>query len=232
MAAREAAEAERQIAVLAKPESRENESPSKPATRTPVPPLPERPAFPLPNESLFQAWDGGWRGGRVVLDNLAVRTNQRLVAAAVIEAINAEGPIHAERLARLVAAAFEVRKLSLTRITDIAAQVPKSTVTTEDRAIFWPARIAPDQWDGFRGSLDAEARPTEHIALRELANALVAVVEAVGEMSPSQLFGTNRRVFGGKRVTPGVEARMALALAEAVAQGRLQRQGDSIRPTS
>ena len=239
--------AEREAAAKAQREAAERQAAEREATdrsaavqdATPTPqpsapaaPLPERPAAPLPNEAEFKAWDGGWRGGRIVLDNLAVTANQRLVAAALVEAINAEGPIHLDRLARLVALSFEVRKLSPSRITDIAGVVPKSTVTTEQGSIFWPARVDPLQWASFRGSTDVEVRPTEHIALRELANAMLALVSTQGGMSQSELFGITRRIFGGKRVTANVEARMLAALDEAVRQGRIERNGDTVTAAS
>ena len=192
--------------------------------------IPDRPTEPLPGESAFEAWDGGWRGGRIVLDNLSTTANKRLVSAALVEGINGEGPVHVDRLVRLVCASFETRKVTAARSTELAALIPKSTQTTEDGAVLWPARLNPTDWTGFRGAVDAEPRPSEHIPLRELANAMVAVLDANGPMSRDELFGVTRRLFGGKRVTPGVEARFGAALDEAVDQQRLAVDGEQLRP--
>ncbi|WP_157970761.1 hypothetical protein [Nakamurella deserti] len=192
------------------------------------PPLRERPAATLPHESVFVPWTPGPKGGRIVLDKLDVATNRRLVNAALVEGINAEGPIHIERLARLIAASFEVRKLSPGRVTDIAAVIPKSTVRTEDGTVCWPARVDPVGYEGFRSSPEPELRPTEHIPRHELANAMRDVVTLQGPTAVAEVFGITRRIFGGKRVTANVEARMAAALDEAVTEGRLARDGDIV----
>ncbi|MEO5831901.1 MAG: hypothetical protein ABIR83_00840 [Nakamurella sp.] len=207
------------------------------AAGTPLPhvPLPqappllmERPAAALSHESVLEPWVPGPRGGRIVLDKLEVATNRRQVNAALVEGINAEGPIHIERLARLIAASFEIRKLSPSRVTDIAAVIPKSTVRTEDGTVCWPARIDPAAYEGFRSSPEPELRPTEHIPRHELANAMRDVIELQGPTPTAELFGITRRIFGGKRVTANVEARMTSALDEAVSEGRLVRDGDLV----
>jgi hypothetical protein len=177
---------------------------------------------------VLEPWTPGPKGGRIVLDKLDVATNRRLVNAALVEGINAEGPIHIERLARLIAAAFEVRKLSPSRVTDIAAVIAKSTVRTEDGTVCWPARVDPATYEGFRSSPEPEVRPTEHIPRHELANAMRDVLALQGPLPTAELFGITRRIFGGKRVTANVEARMTAALDEAVGEGRLARDGDVV----
>ncbi len=188
----------------------------------------ERPAETLPHESVLVPWVPGPKGGRIVLDKLDVATNRRQVNAALVEGINAEGPIHIERLARLIAASFEVRKLSPGRVVDIAAVIPRSTVRTEDGTVCWPARVDPATYESFRSSPEPEVRPTEHIPRHELANAMRDVVDLQGPTPVAELFGIIRRVFGGKRVTANVEARMTAALDEAVSEGRLVRDGDLV----
>ncbi len=188
----------------------------------------ERPAETLPHETVLTPWNPGSRGGRIVLDKLDLATNRRQVNAALVEGINAEGPIHIERLARLIAAAFDVRKLSPSRITDIAAVIAKSTVTTEDGTICWPARMDPTTYDSFRSSPEPELRPTEHIARHELANAMRDIVGLKGPTPTADLFGITRRVFGGKRVTANVAARMTAALEEAVSEGLLRTDGQTV----
>jgi len=145
-----------------------------------------------------------------------------------VEGINGEGPVHIDRLTRLVCAAFETRKVTAARGTELAALIPKSTQASEDGAVLWPARRSPTEWEGFRGAVDTEPRASEHIPLRELANAMVAVLGVRGPMSRTELFGVTRRVFGGKRVTPAVEARFAAALDDAARHHRLTVDGDGV----
>jgi hypothetical protein len=140
-----------------------------------------------------------------VLNNLQLANNKRLVTAALVEAINAEGPIHVDRLARSVAAAFEVRKVSPARVTDMAALIPKSVVRSENGSVAWPARQQPETWTGFRSSDNNEPRPSEHLPLREIGNAMVSIVTANGPTAPLELLGITRRIFGGKRLTPASE---------------------------
>ncbi|MEP6980108.1 MAG: hypothetical protein ABJA16_05030 [Nakamurella sp.] len=237
IAAREQTERETAARDAAARETAERQAAAAAAAGTPLPhvPLPqappllmERPAAALSHESVLEPWVPGPRGGRIVLDKLEVATNRRQVNAALVEGINAEGPIHIERLARLIAASFEIRKLSPSRVTDIAAVIPKSTVRTEDGTVCWPARIDPAAYEGFRSSPEPELRPTEHIPRHELANAMRDVIELQGPTPTAELFGITRRIFGGKRVTANVEARMTSALDEAVSEGRLVRDGDLV----
>ena len=220
----EQAEAQAEPEIEAVPEAPTPEAPASetgaPDTSAPDTGGAERPDVTLTDETEFEPWAHGSRGARIVLDKLDVATNRRLVTAATVEAINAEGPIHVERLARLVAASFELRKLTAGRISDIASLIPKSKVSTEDGTFFGPVRLDSSTWRGFR-SAASESRPKEHVSLHEIVNAVAAIIEHTGPMPEHTAFQMTRKVFGGKRVTPGIEARMRLAVDEGVQQGRL-----------
>ena len=99
---------------------------------------------------------------------------------------------------------------------------------TEDGTVCWPARVDPAAYEDFRSSPEPELRPTEHIPRHELANAMRDVVDLQGPTPAAELFGIIRRIFGGKRVTANVEARMTAALDEAIGEGRLVRDGDLV----
>src|SRR5690606_3152909 len=65
-------------------------------------PLPSRASSSLPGESPFTPWISGYLGNRYVLDRLPAPAAADQVRRALHAAIRAEGPVHLDRLAKLV----------------------------------------------------------------------------------------------------------------------------------
>ena len=148
----------------------------------------------LPGEEAFVPWQVESKGTLEVLDHLQNARHARRVQNALVDVVNAEGPVHVERLAKLVASAFGLSRVSASRAAAIIDQLPRE-LRSGDFA--WPAGRHCDSWSGFRRDADA-TRSLEHISLRELANAMVALCASTGGMERDELLRETLAVFGGR----------------------------------
>jgi hypothetical protein len=180
----------------------------------------------LPAEEAFAAWNGHLRGGRDVLDALASPGAARQVRAALEEAVQAEGPVHLERLAKMVAGAFGLSRVNKARADSILRHLPPELLPDQREPFAWPAQRRPEEWMGFRRAPESEPRPVEHVSLRELGNAMVALCAVSAGMEREELLWETLGVFGGRRLTPGIRRRLEEALALACARSGWPGAGD------
>jgi hypothetical protein len=183
---------------------------------------PQRPAVrALPGGTPFVAWPIRRLGGRDVLDSLPSPSATHQVQAALELIVKAEGPIHVDRLARLIASAFDLSRVSPARMESILAHLPRHYRRDKSEPFAWPDDIDPAQWTGFRHAPELEPRSVEDISLREIGNAMVALCRDSAGMFREELFRETLAVFGGRRLTPGISARLQPALSDAMARGML-----------
>jgi hypothetical protein len=184
----------------------------------------------LPNELAFDRWHPSTTRTRETLDQIFDPREAAIVSAVAAEVIEQEGPIARDRLAHSVASAFGLTRVSKARADEILGTVPSWFASDEDGAFLWPAHRAPLSWRSFRRSSDYGSRPIEDIALAEIANAMTALCTTAGGMNEEDLLRETLRIFGGKRITSGISARLLLAMNLALVQSRLHLDGEIIRP--
>ncbi|CAA9252697.1 MAG: FIG00832862: hypothetical protein, partial [uncultured Corynebacteriales bacterium] len=180
--------------------------------------------------AVFVPWPVRELGGVDTLDALPAREAARAVAAALGEVVAAEGPVHADRLARLVAAGFGLSRVVGSRREAILRHVPAGVRRDDTEPVLWPAELDPAAWTGFRRTPEGVDRPLEHVPLREIGNAMAALTTAAAGMERDELFRAALAVFGGRRVTAGPADRLTAALALGLRTGCLTRTGDQIHP--
>ncbi|MFC0068790.1 DUF3320 domain-containing protein [Umezawaea endophytica] len=168
----------------------------------------------------YAPWPVRSVGAVEVLDGLP-GTGER-VASVVAEVVAAEGPVHVDRLVRLVAGAFGLSRVVEARRTAILAQV---RLLVEDDVV-WPVGVRPGEWSGYRRTPEGVERSFEHVPVREVVNALVAVARGAAGMPVGELRREVLAVFGGKRVTASAAERLDAALAVGVRAGRLRVDPD------
>ncbi len=175
----------------------------------------------------FVPWPGGHFGSVDTLYALPSRAAAQRVTAALAAVINAEGPIHTDRLARIVGNGFELARVVGARRTAILRHGPDDVVRDRVESFVWPASIDPDTWTGYRTTPDGVDRPLEHIALREIGNAMVASVRASAGSDRDDLYREVLQLFGMKRRTAGIVSRLdtALQLAERTHRLTIQASG-------
>lgn len=154
-----------------------------------------------------------------MLDALPDRKAQQLVRTVLMHGVEAEGPVHRDRLARLTAGAFGLNRVSDARVTAILGCLPRGLTVTE-RAFLWPSDVDPASWRVVRSS-DTLNRGVEHLSLVELSNALHIVAGRLGGAGGDELMRGALALFGGRRMTAGIGRRMEEALTEAIRTGRI-----------
>ncbi|GAA1298257.1 DUF3320 domain-containing protein [Pseudonocardia xinjiangensis] len=183
-----------------------------------------------PAPEVFVPWPVRHLGSVDVLDALPERAAALAVSAALTAVVDAEGPIHTDRLAQLVANAFGLRRVAETRRTAILRHLPRALRRDDVESVIWPDARAPEEWEGFRSTPEGVDRPLEHVPLREIVNAMVAATRAAAGMSREELHREVLAVFGWRRRTRGATERMDAALELGVRSGRLRFDGAMVVP--
>ncbi|MFC5379320.1 DUF4011 domain-containing protein [Aquipuribacter nitratireducens] len=178
----------------------------------------------LPGAEPFVAWTPRLVGDRSWLDALPHARATAAVRHVALEVIAAEGPIHEVRLARSVAAAYDLTRLNESRIRSILATVPTELRGGDEPSFFWPQGRDTERWEGFRTSTPDNPRPIEDVPLWEIGNAMRALCVAGFGLEREELLREALACFGGKRLTPGVRERVDSALTHALHAGRLKEQ--------
>ncbi len=172
----------------------------------------------LPQLEEFRPWEGSWRGPRQVLDRLPHADAARQVREVVLECVEQEGPVHRDRLARGVAASFGLGRVNKDRAASILRTVPEELRCRHEPDFYVTRDLNCKQWRGYRGS-DFYDRPVEHIALREMANAMAALCVVTGGMERDELLRETLAAFGGQRLTEGIRKRVQAGLDFALQHG-------------
>ena len=115
----------------------------------------------LDGEQPFVPWTPSVAGERGLLDQLANRRVAEKVGRVLQAGVEAEGPIHVDRLARLTAGAFGLTRVVRARLDALAALVPASARVGD---VVWPAQLDRSAWTGFRRD-PAATRPMEQVPL-------------------------------------------------------------------
>ncbi|TFD48811.1 DUF4011 domain-containing protein [Cryobacterium frigoriphilum] len=168
----------------------------------------------------YHPWPERMLGPISVLDALPARRAAAAVAAALGEIVEAEGPIHHARLAKLLASSFGLTKLSAARSRSILEQLPNDLTGTDSFA--WPSRIDPETWRGYRRTPAGLSRPLEQVSPREIVNAMVDLAHTSAGMSEDELKREALGVFGGTRMTAGLVTVLTAALQQGLAEQRLE----------
>jgi hypothetical protein len=200
------------------------------AAADPVPANPARSG--LVGESPFTPWISGYLGSRAVLDELPEVRAVTAVARALHDAVVAEGPVHVDRLAKLVAGGFDLGRVSAERRRSILGCLPDTVFRDRSDPHFaWPAELDPATWTGFRRTGAQADRPLEQVSSREIGNAMVAICVAGAGVARDQLESETLRIFGFHRRTAALLSLLEAALRRAVDEGRLRVDGDVVRAT-
>jgi hypothetical protein len=187
--------------------------------------LKPKPAAPRRHADLtdFTAWTPVVIGSISVLDEIHTSYNRAHVVKIVESIIDAEGPVHRDRLAKLVAGAFSLGKVSEARRTAIQRVVPSEYTRGDDREFYWPTGVEPASWRAVRTAKRGEGRPLGEVSLVEIGNAMRVVAEQAGGSGVDDLKRDALALFGGIRVTKDIGARLDEALERALAIGTLKQ---------
>ncbi|WP_307856858.1 DUF3320 domain-containing protein [Mycolicibacter acidiphilus] len=186
-----------------------------------APPLAEK---RHPMLQTFQPWESRAVGDVTVLDELPMEYAKQKVRTVIDEVIAAEGPIHPDRLAKLVAGAFGLNRVAESRRTAIQRLVPVDYRRSGDpEGFYWPTGVDPATWRVVRCPAEGEGRVLDEVSLVEIGNAMAVVAEQTGGIEAEELKREALGLFGGKRMTAGIEVRLGEALEQVLGKGILAR---------
>ncbi len=186
----------------------------------------EEPLDEIRNERDFRAWVCHQDLDRSMLEH-PDSSSRAKIAAALRSGAQAEGPIHVERLIKLVADGMGIGRLRAEKAATLRGLIPSELPRTEEDTVVWPAGSDPDEYLTYRSS-NPDERPYQQVPRIELSNAMAPLVESSMGLERDELFRLTLREFHVLRLTTQIRERLELALSEAIASGRLSEDGDLV----
>lgn len=163
-----------------------------------------------------------------MLDALPSRRSVIAVREVIRSIVEAEGPVHQERLAKLACAAFNLNKVNPQRANSVLDVLDTAVHRCDEDGFIWDASIDPEEWTEFRVNGEEIDRKPEQISVVELRNAMVEVARLSGGISVAELHRETIRFFGAKRRTAGVTARLNQGLQYGLDTERLELRGELV----
>jgi len=209
--------------------------PTVPPRNTPFAPMRSARLTPAPTTqprhsgvTEFREWSPHVEGDISVLDSLPSQWAKEAVRRVAEAVISAEAPVQRARLAKLVAGAFGLSKVNDDRRRSIQRVVPTEFTRSGDDDFYWPSGLQPETWRTVRVPRDGRNRPLEEVSLIEIGNAMLIVAEQTGGIEKEDLKREALAMFGGKRRTQGITARLDAAMQQAVERGLLSVTGSGL----
>ena len=147
-----------------------------------------------------------------MLDLIGSGNSTRLVRDTIVEVLDSEAPIVAERLGRLVANCFDLVTVRQARIDAILQLVPKNCQEkTPLGVVVWATPEQRKEWTSYRISTD-DQRTFAEVPLPELVNALVFVVAESPGIAADAAMRDVASQFGLKKLGAKVRERLDAAV--------------------
>lgn len=169
----------------------------------------------------FEPWDIVVTGNLETLDNLPKKTAKEAVRATIEEIVDLEGPIHRDRLTKLVGYTFGLGKVHEARAKKIVSQINGSACVTDKDKFVWPADTDPSEWKIYRTSPVGDTRVFVQISPFEIGNAAADILKQNGAMPANELRRLVLKTFGRLKATKVPSAHFENALTAATLRGLL-----------
>nr|WP_306428216.1 DUF3320 domain-containing protein [Brevibacterium sp. 68QC2CO] len=169
-------------------------------------------------------------GEQSVLDNYQTKENKAKIAAEIDDIIEVEGPIQADRLAKVVGNRFGLMRVSVARKKQILSCSSRKPVHGQDLGDFyWPDDLTPDTYSGYRPRYNADTvlgiGEVSHV---ELGNVMGDALRSAGDMSKEELIRGVMEVFGWSRMGAKIKERMNVTIDWLVARGKVTVGPDDV----
>ncbi len=181
-----------------------------------------------PMVQAYREWKPGRLGDVGVLDDLSNYYAKGRVRDAIVSAMNVEAPIHPQRLAKIVAAAFDLTRVNETRQRSIQQLVPADYRRRTGEGFYWPVGVEPENWRIVRRPPEGASRQLDHVSLIEIGNAMIVVAEQTGGIEADELKREALNLLGSRRVTQTVGMRLGHALSAALKRGVLRQNASGL----
>lgn len=178
---------------------------------------------------IFREWSPVVVGDVGVLDDIAMAYAKPQVLEVIRQVVATEGPVHPDRLAKLVAGAFRLNRVAESRRRAIRQLVPAEYRRRSDpERFYWPSELDPETWRAVRCPAEGASRVLDEVSLIEIGNAMLVVAEQTGGIEAEELKREALGLFGGKRMTQAIGKRLGEALERVLGNGALTRQAGGL----
>lgn len=185
------------------------------------------PRDPLASVPTWRAWEVEIVGPEWVLDQLDHAPTRQHIQTLAANILDVEGPMHATRLAKLIAQAHGLQRVAGKRVAAINEVVrPKFTVTDDD--FYFAADAGPSEYHEWSRSEPGDGRVIDEVSYREIGNAMRDIARVGLGATRDELVKSTAQVFGIARVTTGIRSRLDQAVERALTDGVLKETGGYI----
>lgn len=161
--------------------------------------------------SLWTPWKVALRGPDYALEQLHDPATRVHLVKLAQEIVATEGPALRSRVAKLVAQAHGLQRVSSKRTADIGSVVSAGFTSDNDGFLFLASAPSATYTD-WRRSRSGDGRVIEEISLAETSNAMRHVATLGYGMQPDELVRATAEAFGVGRVTTGIRERLDKAI--------------------
>jgi very-short-patch-repair endonuclease len=149
----------------------------------------------------------------------------------VVKVVGTEGPVHIDLVYARIGAAYKAARLTakVKQLMATAIGMAARDKRIEQRGDFlWPIGLATPIVRAPKGGDDV--RTVDHIAPEEIAEAAFLVTQEARSLSEADLIAQTAKLLGYGRVTKKIDAAVTQAIEALKASGRLQEEGELVRP--
>lgn len=167
-------------------------------------------------------------GDREIIEDLENRFNKNSVRSELLDVIAAEGPVEAQRLARIVGQRFGMARVHESRRTDMLQTLPRGHRAKDllGDIYFWPAGTGPANYSVYRTGDPTTRRAITEIPGEEIANAAVAIVARNAGIGKGDLVEELKATFGYTRLGAEIAVKLFTVLGILQDEGTLVSSGD------
>lgn len=174
----------------------------------------------MPGAVPWEPWNVAVIGEQADLDSVRTTRVKEMVRSLIEEVAETEGPIHKERLAKLVGYGFGFSRVSTARTKRIINQLTHAAVFVDSHGFVWPEGIDTTKWLIHRTSTEVQRR-FEDISPIEIANAATSLFNAHRNLSKVGLRQKVLEQFGRKKKSKGSETQLELGISHAISSRRI-----------
>lgn len=174
----------------------------------------------LPGAVPWEPWIAAVIGEQADLDSVRTTRVKEMVRSLIEDVAESEGPIHKDRLAKLVGYGFGFSRVPAARSKRILNQLANSAVFVDTHGFVWSEGIDINKWLIHRTSTEVQ-RPFEDISPVEIANAAASLTLKHETLSMNQLRQKVLEQFGRKKKSKGSDSQLDLGISYAESTGMI-----------
>lgn len=175
----------------------------------------------------FEPWNVVVTGSVETLDNLPKKAAKESVRATIEEIVDFEGPIHVNRLTKIVGYTYGLGKVHENRAKRIKAQIKAATCLTDSDGFVWASDVVQQQWLIHRRNSIGTDRSFLEISPREVSNGASERLRVLGPMGGVELRRATLKLFGRSKSTQKYVVHFDKALQLGLSEGDISFEAAS-----